>query len=105
MVTKITYDTFDDLTGAPDAKTISFSLGSASYEIDLADDGAALRKALEPFIAAARRPSRRGAPAVNRAPAGDQTAVREWAATNGFTVATRGRIPKKVLDAYASRTQ
>jgi Lsr2 len=44
------------LTGREPAETVAFSLDSRDYELDLSKKNAAkLRKALEPYVAAARR--------------------------------------------------
>jgi len=93
----------DDLTGneLPDGtgETVSFSLDGIEYELDvdrLAAD--ALRSALAPFVAWARRVP--GPTAVRsrvvKTPAAP-TAVRAWAAANGIAVSNRGRIPADVL--------
>ena len=36
---------------------------------------------------------------------GQQAAIRDWARSNGFQVADRGRIPRRVLDAYQAAQQ
>ncbi len=46
----------DDLTGSAADETVRFGLGGPEYEIDLsADHAAALRAALSPYVAKARR--------------------------------------------------
>ena len=50
----------DDINGSEPAKTVHFSLDGKAYEIDLSEqNAAALRDALAPWIAAARRASAR----------------------------------------------
>lgn len=97
----------DDLDGSVATETVELSLDGTSYEIDLNDtNGAVLRDALAPFIAAARRagrptaaPRRSGA----RRPREELAEIREWARSQGLTVSDRGRLPAEVLDAFAAR--
>jgi len=103
MATKVIKLLTDDITGADGARTYQFSLGTASYEIDLADDGAALKEALEPFIKAGRRSSaaarfRRTERTPERAEY--LAALRKWAADNGIAVRARGRVPQEIEDQY-----
>lgn len=110
MARRIVHQLVDDLDGSVlevgDGETVLFSLDGIAYEIDLTDDNAAaLREALQPFIAAARpvsRPSAGGAPARKQKRSGqrDYGPIRAWAAENGFTVSERGRVPASVLEAY-----
>lgn len=91
----------DDLDGSPNAATITFGYGGASYEIDLGKkNAAALERALRPYISAGRRvrssSSRRGRGGQSR----DLGAVRAWAKRNGHKVSERGRISASVLEAY-----
>lgn len=102
MATKVIKTKTDDITGAEGASTYFFGLGSASYEIDLVDDGAALRKALEPFIRNGRRAGStsygRRQPRPERS---DYLAkVREWARANNVPVATRGRVSAEVIEQF-----
>ena len=97
----------DDLDGSDADETIMFALDGTSYEIDLnAKNAAALRKAVEKYVAAARRSggstgarrSTRRRP--TRQPDADPKAVRSWAHEQGIEISTRGRIPAGVLDQY-----
>jgi Lsr2 len=98
----------DDLTGEEADETVSFALDGKAYEIDLAEaNAAALREALAPYVAAARRAGRLSAPAARRgaplrhvATEADPAAVRAWAASNGYEVSPRGRISRAVQDAF-----
>jgi FMN phosphatase YigB (HAD superfamily) len=98
----------DDLDGSEAAETITFDLDGTSYEIDLNEkNAAALRKALDKYVASARRSSARGAShtrATGRRPArggdADPKAVRLWAQEHGLEVSSRGRIPAEILDRY-----
>ena len=113
MAKKTTVEIVDDISGEPLAdgagRTVAFSYDGAQYEIDLTHAHAdELRAALAPWIAASRRvsgatrastPKRSGSSRASK----DVQAVREWATANGYQVATRGRIPANVLEAYEAR--
>jgi hypothetical protein len=97
----------DDLNGEPADTTVRFGLDSREYEMDLTEANAReLRDALARYIPAARKTSgRRRASAADQKPAEafkgfDPAAVRAWAAGNGYTVSTRGRIRADVLEAF-----
>lgn len=100
----------DDLEGGEAAKTVNFSWEGTAYEIDLSDKNAKkFSRAVEPYVAAARRvprsrrTSRRNTSQTSSStvPAGVDTAtVRTWAENNGYKVSARGRIPRKVIEAY-----
>jgi hypothetical protein len=100
----------DDLTGGEASQTIHFSLDSSDYVIDLNDkNAAALRAEFDKYIEAGRRhrgesgaaKPKRGAV---RGPASgvDTAAVREWARANGHEVSERGRVSKKIIEAYGA---
>ncbi len=56
MAKKLTIEISDDIDGSQADQTVPFGLDGAAYEIDLSNSNAnALRAALEPFVAAARR--------------------------------------------------
>lgn len=64
MVRKNVIMLFDDLDGKAADETVRFGLDGARYEIDLSESNAtALREALWPFVAMARRASSRRADA------------------------------------------
>ena len=97
----------DDIDGREGAQTVSFAHAGRTYEIDLCENNRAkLEKALEPFISAARRGN--GTSTSRRPPARaakasshpDRAAVRAWAVEHGFEVSHRGRLSKKVVEAY-----
>lgn len=117
MARKIVHQLVDDIDGTVlevgDGETVLFSLDGTAYEIDLTDENAAaLREALEPYVAAARSVSARaggrkssgagGASGRRQKRSGqrDYAPIREWAAQNGHTVSERGRVPAAVLEAY-----
>jgi hypothetical protein len=97
----------DDIDGREGAQTVSFAYAGRTYEIDLGEKNRAkLEKALEPFISTARKVN--GSSSNRRPPARaatassglDRAAVRAWAVEHGFEVSHRGRLSKKVVDAY-----
>lgn len=97
----------DDLDGAEAAGTVDFGLDGKNYEIDLSDSNAeALRAALAPYVAAARRssagPVRRSAsnPGTSAADREKNAQIRAWLRENGHRVPDRGRISQAHLDAY-----
>jgi uncharacterized membrane protein len=103
----------DDLDGSAGAQTVTFGINGRTYQIDLSKKNrTAFEKVLQPYIEASRRePTRARAPRVaaarGRKPAAvaaapSPTAIREWAAANGYEISARGRIPAAIVEAYAS---
>ena len=112
MAQKIQTLLIDDLDGGQAEDTVRFGLDGAEYEIDLnAKHAEALRKALEPYISAARkasgsvarRPGRSGRRAATAGP--DSTSVREWAKAQGIEVKDRGRVPAELVVKFKAATQ
>ncbi|MER8234837.1 Lsr2 family protein [Streptomyces sp. NPDC101490] len=109
MAQRVVVTLSDDLDGGEAAETVAFGLDGKMYEIDLnAANAKKLRKALAPYLAAGRKQSARGAAGRN-APAETYThtsvapapaAVRAWAQSNKMDVPARGRIPKRVYEAF-----
>ena len=95
----------DDLDGGDASETVTFGLDGVTYEIDLSDKNAtALREALAGYIGAGRRVAGRrssGTGSSRRTSSGELAKIREWARANGYDVSDRGRISKKVREAYA----
>jgi len=91
----------DDLDGSENATTVQFGLDGTTYEIDLSQKNSdRLRKALKPFMEAARK-----APAAKRktsAASPPAHLVREWAQANGMDCPPKGRVPKELKDAYSA---
>ncbi len=94
----LTCDLHDDGTEA--VTTLTLEANGSRRELDVCQDH--LDELLEP----ARRPRTRaknrrvsGAAAKNGA---KQAAVREWARSNGYTVAARGRVPDEIVAAFKS---
>jgi hypothetical protein len=112
MAQKIQTLLIDDLDGGQAEDTVRFGLDGAEYEIDLsAKHAEAIRKALEPYVSAARRaagsaarrPGRNGRRAATAGP--DSTAVREWAKAQGIEVKDRGRVPAELVVKFKAATQ
>jgi hypothetical protein len=109
VVKKVSVDLIDDYDGESlAAETVEFAVDGRSYEIDLSDKHAdALRTDFGRWAGHARRISGRrtaGGPRQHHAQVDREqwAAIREWARRNGHTVADRGRIPKKIVDAFNS---
>ena len=102
MAQKVVVTLFDDIDGSEAAETIAFGLDGRSYEIDLNETNARkLRAALEPYVDAGRKRSRSGKAYRQTEVAPDPAAVRAWAQANKLDVPARGRIPKRVYEAFA----
>jgi hypothetical protein len=110
MAQKTIVQLIDDLDGTSNdsIETITFGLDGETYEIDLNDANASkLRDQLADFVASGRRTGGRakiGTRATSTSGSGrsrEQTqAIREWARSNGWDVAERGRIPANVVEAF-----
>ena len=96
----------DDIDGSDAAETIPFGLDGTRYEIDLNSNHAQeLRRALEPFVKAARRVSASAGRPRNRG--GDDARnkeIRNWAREKGLDVNDRGRIPAPIVAQYEAAT-
>jgi hypothetical protein len=91
----------DDIDGGEASETVTFGLDGKSYEIDLSRENAKkLRMSLAPYVRAGRKRARSGKTFQHTAVAPDPSAVRAWARSHGFEVPPRGRIPKKVYEAF-----
>ena len=105
----------DDIDGSKADRTVEFSIDGVSYTIDLSDKNAGkLRKALDPYLAAASRIGRSStprivgrnpAPAPSRANRDQNQAIREWAHTKGIAVSDRGRIKQEIVDRYKAESR
>ncbi|MFD3530421.1 Lsr2 family protein [Streptomyces sp. NPDC058664] len=109
MAQRVVVTLSDDMDGGEAAETVAFGLDGKMYEIDLnAANAEKLRKALAPYLAAGRKlPAKavtgRSAPAetyTHTSLAPDPAAVRAWAQSNKMEVPARGRIPKRVYEAF-----
>jgi hypothetical protein len=100
----------DDIDGSDADRTVEFGLDGVNYTIDLSEKNAGkLRKALDPYLAAASRggrgstgriPARRTPAAPSQANRDQNQAIREWATRNGYEVSERGRIPGSIVEAF-----
>jgi hypothetical protein len=97
----------DDLGGGDADETLAFGLDGRAYEIDLSTKNAnAMRKALAPYVAKARKVGSRSASAGRAARAADDgpdaATLRAWAIENGYEVNARGRVSAAIREAYES---
>jgi hypothetical protein len=99
----------DDLDGSEGADTVTFAFEGIEYEVDLSQSNAKkLKKALGPYISAARKTGgrrssgRRSSAASGRASRSDTAAIREWARSQGLQVSERGRVPQSLRDQYTA---
>lgn len=100
MAQKTVLELVDDLDGEPATETVAFALDGVEFTIDLsAANAARLRDTLAEFVGHARRTggrkSRGRVASSNGKP--DTQAVREWARSQGETVAERGRVPQALV--------
>jgi hypothetical protein len=99
---KTVVELVDDIDGGEADETVAFALDGVEFLIDLSTDNATrLRETLAEYVGHARRISGRkqqGA-ASTRSSNGkpDTQAVREWARSQGETVAERGRISQDLV--------
>ncbi|MDJ0384252.1 Lsr2 family protein [Streptomyces sp. G-G2] len=101
MAQRVVVTISDDIDGGEASETVVFALDGKSYEIDLnLANAKKLRKSLAPYVAAGRRQSRSGKAYKHTSIAPDPAVVRAWARSNQLDVPPRGRIPKKVYEAY-----
>lgn len=96
----------DDIDGGAASETIRFSIDGDEYEMDVnAANARALRDAVEPFRAYARKVKRqagrtRQARVASTGPSTEE--LRAWARANGYTVADRGRISEELRAVYTA---
>ena len=115
MAERVAVELVDDLDGSVADETVHFTWEGKSLVIDLnKKNGDKLRKAIEPFVAAARPDGTVQAPAPRRrlssisssgkrqnAGAGAATSViRAWARENSVEVPDRGRLKPDVVQAW-----
>lgn len=93
-----------DLSGADGAETVQIGYEGVWYELELtARECAALEEVLCPYLSVARRAVDTGARrVVPETTAEERVAIRAWGKGQGLDFAERGRIPRKVIDAYDS---
>ncbi len=86
-------------------ETIRFTLNGSEFELDAcAGDAKKMRAAMAPFTGAARLKVKAKPKPQARAWSQNKHArvVREWAAAHDMPVGARGRIPARVVAAYAA---
>ncbi|MFC0674518.1 Lsr2 family DNA-binding protein [Brachybacterium hainanense] len=100
----IAHTIISDLSGAPDAATVTLGLDAEWRVVDLTEaERAELDELLRPYWAASREPDRpvqvpkRFVPDTTRE---ERDAIKDWARRHGYHVAARGVIPKRVYRAY-----
>jgi hypothetical protein len=109
MAKKVTVQLVDDYDGESVAEeTVEFGVDGVSYEIDVSGEHAdQLRDDFRRWVEHARRINgrkngRAGGPRRGQLSREQTAEVREWARREGRTVATRGRLPKPLIDAFNS---
>jgi hypothetical protein len=104
LVREVHVQLIDDISGEDAQETLRFALDGVEYEIDLAEENAAaLRTALEPFVAHGRRVRGSSAGQGGRATTSSREKtqqIREWAEANGYNPSARGRISQDIKKAY-----
>ncbi|MGB3441161.1 MAG: Lsr2 family protein [Actinophytocola sp.] len=106
MAQRTILELVDDLDGGKADETVTFALDGVEFEIDLsAEHAAQLRDTIAEFVGHARRTGGRKQRSTgaqqkingngNGKP--DTQAVREWARSQGETVAERGRVPQALV--------
>lgn len=107
MVRKVEYTLFDDFTGEPADRTVTFGFDGSWFELDLTTANAEeITDTLTRWSTAGRARLTRTetSPATrNQAARKRAAAIRAWAHDNGMNVSARGRISNAVFDAYNSR--
>jgi hypothetical protein len=102
---KTVVELVDDLDGGEADETVAFALDGVEFTIDLSADNAdRLRDTLAEYVGHARRTDtsrarRVDAPKANGKLNGrtDTQAIREWARSQGESVAQRGRISRDLF--------
>ena len=103
MAQKTVVELVDDLDGGKADETVAFALDGVDFLIDLsAENAARLRESLAEFVGHARKTGGKrgktaGRKAVQTADKPDNQAIREWARSQGETIAERGRIPAALV--------
>lgn len=96
----------DDIDGSSAAQeTIIFGVNGKHYEIDLsATNAERFHETIHKYVSSARPASKHRKNTTLRTPRDVSTAVRDWARTNGYPVAQRGRLPREIIAAYRAAT-
>lgn len=100
MAQKTVVELVDDLDGGEADETVMFAIDGVDFRIDLSAENAnRLRETLSEYVDHARRIGGRKKSVVPGARNGkpDTQAIREWARSQGETVAERGRLSHDLL--------
>ncbi|WSE16938.1 Lsr2 family protein [Streptomyces sp. NBC_01397] len=90
-----------DLSGEPDASSVSFAFDGKNYTVDLTEaEKEEFAKVLSPYLDVAEEATsgQVAIPAQSTGP--DPAKVRAWAQENGIEVNTKGRVPHSVIAQY-----
>ncbi len=107
MAKKTFVQLIDDIDGSKADTTVRFAWRGTQYEIDLSNKNArAFDAAIDPYVKVATRAPASGRTSGRRSSAAraDLSDIRAWASKNGHSIASRGRIPASIIDAYRSAT-
>lgn len=102
MAQKITL--LSDLSGKPDASTVTFGVAGVNYEMDLTEsEQTAFAKVLAPYVDKARVVV---VEETETTPQSDAPAIRAWARSKGLKVSERGRLSSDIVAAFeAAQTE
>jgi hypothetical protein len=103
MVSRNVVVTESDISGKPNAATVTFCVADTWYEVDLTDDEQqGFEQALQPYLEVSRKSGQKTAAkrVVLETTAEEREQIRAWAKEEGLEVAERGQIPKNILKAY-----
>lgn len=92
-----------DISGEPDAATITFGLGDTWYEVDLTEEERKkLEQAFAEYVKVGRKATKRATSnrVVPDTTPEERDEIRLWARDNGFELADFGKIPNKIYYAY-----
>ncbi|GAB3563360.1 Lsr2 dimerization domain-containing protein [Spelaeicoccus albus] len=93
-----------DLSGAADAMETRLGYADTWYVVDLTkQEQQKLEAVLEPYLGSGRRALAKDTARKREVPettSQERDEIRAWAVEQGFALADRGRIPKKIMAAY-----
>ncbi|MFJ8790446.1 Lsr2 family protein [Streptomyces sp. NPDC102462] len=91
-----------DLSGEPDASTVSFAFDGKSYTVDLTEaEKEEFAKVLSPYLDVAEEATTAVQATIPTQSTGpDPAKVRAWAQENGIEVNAKGRVPHSVIAQY-----
>ncbi|WP_404816519.1 Lsr2 family protein [Streptomyces thermolineatus] len=91
-----------DLSGEPDAESVSFAFDGKGYTVDLTEsEKEEFARLLARYIDVAEEEVGAGQAGIpNRNSEPDPSVVRKWALENGIEVNAKGRIPHSVVARY-----